>query len=54
MKALVFDNKLAMKEIPDPEPGPGEALIRVLMAGICKTDCRNHPRLYELYRSIGS
>ena len=38
MKALVFDNKLAMKEIPDPEPGPGEALIRVLMAGICKTD----------------
>ena len=25
-------------DIPDPEPGPGEALVRVALAGICSTD----------------
>ena len=38
MKALIFDGTLALKDIPRPEPQPGEALIRVLKAGICKTD----------------
>jgi threonine dehydrogenase-like Zn-dependent dehydrogenase len=39
MKALFFDGSLRFK--PDayaPEPGENEALIRVLMAGICGTD----------------
>jgi threonine dehydrogenase-like Zn-dependent dehydrogenase len=39
MKAIVFDGSLNYREdYPMPGPGPGEALIRVLMAGICNTD----------------
>jgi threonine dehydrogenase-like Zn-dependent dehydrogenase len=39
MKALLFDGdlKLSLSE-PKPVPPNGEALIRVLMAGICNTD----------------
>jgi threonine dehydrogenase-like Zn-dependent dehydrogenase len=38
MKALCFDGMLAVRDVPAPEPGPGEALVRVRMAGICNTD----------------
>jgi len=38
MKALVFDEKLRIEDVPMPVPGPGEALIKVLAAGICNTD----------------
>jgi len=38
MKALYFDGRLEMREIPEPEPAEGEALIRVAVAGICRTD----------------
>jgi threonine dehydrogenase-like Zn-dependent dehydrogenase len=39
MKALVLDNgEITLKEVPDPLPAPGEALIKVLKAGICNTD----------------
>ncbi len=38
VKALVFDGNLSLKDLPVPEPAPDEALVRVLMAGICKTD----------------
>jgi alcohol dehydrogenase len=38
MKALVFRENLALEEVPKPQPAPGEALVKVLMAGICKTD----------------
>lgn len=38
MQALYFDGKLELKEMPPPEPGPGEALVRVRLAGICHTD----------------
>ena len=38
MKALYFDDKLAVREVPTPRPAPGEALIKVLFAGICGTD----------------
>src|SRR6266850_7634324 len=38
MKALRVDRKkLAVREIDKPEPGP-EALVRVLLSGICNTD----------------
>jgi threonine dehydrogenase-like Zn-dependent dehydrogenase len=39
MRALVLDNGLNLVEdYPTPTPVPGEALIRVRMAGICNTD----------------
>jgi alcohol dehydrogenase len=39
MRALVFDQTLRLdKDYPEPAAGPGEALVRVLMAGICNTD----------------
>ncbi len=38
MKALYFDRTLKPVNIPVPERKPGEALIRVLYAGICQTD----------------
>ncbi len=38
MKAIYYDGALSIKDIPAPEPGPGEALVRVSMAGICGTD----------------
>ncbi len=38
MQALYFDGNLEMKEVPRPEPGPGEALVRLLLAGVCRTD----------------
>lgn len=38
MKALYFDGELEMRDIPEPVPGPGEALVRVKLAGICRTD----------------
>lgn len=40
MKAVVLDGQggLRLEERPKPTPGPGEALVRVLVAGICATD----------------
>jgi alcohol dehydrogenase len=39
MKALVFDHELRLiEDYPRPTPGAGEALVRVLLAGICNTD----------------
>lgn len=38
MKALVFDGRLHLTDMPKPKPAAGEALIHVLLTGICKTD----------------
>ena len=39
MRALVLDKTLSYRsDYPDPHPEPGEALIRVHLAGICNTD----------------
>jgi len=38
MRALVLDGEPRIKDIPVPRPVAGEALIRVLTAGICNTD----------------
>lgn len=39
MRALVLDEELRfVEDYPTPTPAPGEALIRVRMAGICNTD----------------
>lgn len=39
MRALVFDGRLTFRnDYPTPQPKNGEALVRILMAGICDTD----------------
>lgn len=38
MRALVFDDVLRVVEKPIPSPAPGEALVKVLAAGVCNTD----------------
>ena len=38
MQALYFDGNLEPKEVPRPEPGPGEAMVRLRLAGVCRTD----------------
>ena len=40
-KAMIiekFKEPLAMREIPLPEPGPGEALVRLTASGVCGSD----------------
>src|ERR1051325_5918589 len=41
MRAEVMDatrTPLAHREVPVPEPGPGQVLVRVLACGVCRTD----------------
>ncbi len=39
MKALTFDGTAPLlRDVPIPEPGLGEALVRISLAGICNTD----------------
>lgn len=41
MKAMVLEKQrspLIMKEVPVPEPGPGQVLIKVHACGVCRTD----------------
>ena len=44
MKAVVYDapRSFAIKEVPDPQPGPGEVRIRVIQVGVCGTDLHIH------------
>jgi threonine dehydrogenase-like Zn-dependent dehydrogenase len=39
MKGVFFNGKLCFPaDLPMPDPGPGEALVKVTLAGICNTD----------------
>jgi alcohol dehydrogenase len=51
MKALCFDGKLTLREVAKPLRAPGEALIQVLLAGICGTD-REILKGYSGFRGI--
>jgi D-arabinitol dehydrogenase (NADP+) len=44
MKAVVYDapGSFAIKDIPTPEPKPGEVRVRVRQTGICGTDLHIH------------
>ncbi|OBF91770.1 zinc-binding dehydrogenase [Mycobacterium sp. 852002-51163_SCH5372311] len=48
MRAVVLrDGRLQVREIPDPEPGRGELLLRTLSTAICASDVHfmDHPHL---------
>lgn len=54
MRAMVLEQAggpLVLRELPDPEPGPGQVLIRVAACGVCRTDLHildgelEHPKL---------
>ena len=38
MRALTFTGTVALRDVPDPTPAPGEALVSLRLAGICGTD----------------
>ena len=41
MKAAWYDTfkgPISIKEIPDPEPGPDDVIIKVMATGICRSD----------------
>lgn len=38
MLALYFNGGLSLREAPVPAPKPGEVLVRVALAGVCRTD----------------
>jgi threonine dehydrogenase-like Zn-dependent dehydrogenase len=44
MKALVFNGPwdLTVEDVPAPEPGPGEVLLRVAATGICGSDIHGY------------
>jgi D-arabinitol dehydrogenase (NADP+) len=44
MKAVVYDKpeSFEIRDIPTPEPGPSEVLLRVRMTGVCGTDRHLH------------
>ncbi|WP_077086910.1 zinc-binding dehydrogenase [Mycobacterium rhizamassiliense] len=45
--AVLRDGRLTVRETPDPEPGPGELLLRTLSTAICASDVHfmDHPEL---------
>ena len=52
MRALYLDGELALRDdYPDPQPAPGESLVRVRFAGICGTDLELI-RGYMAYRGV--
>jgi D-arabinitol dehydrogenase (NADP+) len=44
MKAVVYDEPgtFEVRDVAIPEPGPGEVLLRILVAGVCGTDLHLH------------
>lgn len=44
MKAVVYDGprEFSVREVPTPEPGPGEVRLRSTMTGVCGTDLHIH------------
>ena len=54
MRAMILEAQrqpLRLADIPEPEPGPGQLLIRVNACGVCRTDLHivdgelNRPKL---------
>ncbi len=57
MKAVVCErSELSVRDLPDPEPGPGQVLLEVVRAGICGSDlhARHHAdQLAETSAAVG-
>lgn len=52
MRALFFDgSKARLQDRPDPHPGPGFAIVRMLSAGVCATDLEI-TRGYMAFRGV--
>jgi alcohol dehydrogenase len=51
MLALYFDGQPSLQDLPRPQPGAGEVLVRVHLAGICGTD-RQILRGYHHFKGI--
>jgi len=58
MRAAVMRNQqLIVTTVPDPEPGPGEVLVRTLACGICGSDLhmlKHGPHLADITRRAGA
>ena len=58
MRATVMRNRqLVVDSVPDPEPGPGQVLVKTLACGICGSDLhalRFAERMVEISRRVGS
>jgi D-arabinitol dehydrogenase (NADP+) len=55
MKAVVYDRPehFRVSDVPTPEPGPGEARVRLQMTGVCGTDVHIHAgRFFSSYPLI--
>lgn len=35
---LLGERRLAIRDFPDPQPGPGEAVVKIRASGICGSD----------------
>lgn len=55
MKACVIEKPLvySIRDLPVPEPGPDEVLLRVTIAGICTNDVRDYKGSKYTYPRIG-
>ena len=53
MSAAVYvgDGKIAVEQVPCPEPGPGEVLVEVAECGICGSDLH---MVFERYAKPGA
>jgi len=55
--AVMRGGKMLVDQVPDPEPGPGEVLVKTLSCGICGSDLHmleHGERLVELARRSGA
>ena len=50
-RAVLWDQQdIRIEEIPIPEPGPGEVLVKTVVSTTCGTDVKNYRRGYPLLR----
>jgi threonine dehydrogenase-like Zn-dependent dehydrogenase len=43
----IGNGRIEIREIPDPQPGPGEAVVAVRAAGVCGSDLHAYKRTWE-------